>query len=186
MNMDGKMKAQTYFNNLSSIIEQIDYGDVDRIADTIEKAVNAGNWVFTCGNGGSALTASHFITDWAKMRWVNNKQKFKGMCLNDNIGMLTAYANDLSYSDCFQEPLSNYANKGDILICVSGSGNSSNVVKAAERAKELGVTTIALVGFDGGLLKKTADITVHVNSDDMQFCEDIHLSIGHVLMKQIC
>ena len=180
------MNSETYISNFTDVLAQLDPTSIDKVAETLSSAINRGGWIFTCGNGGSASTASHYITDWGKMSWVNKNVPFKGMCLNDNVGMITAYGNDLSYSDIFCESISNYGSPDDILICVSGSGNSKNVVKATQRANDLGLHTIAIVGYDGGVLKQTAKTCVHVPSFDMQFCEDIHLMIGHIIMKKLC
>ena len=180
------MRAEEYITDISDVMRQLDYDTIDKVADILSSAINRGSWIFTCGNGGSASTASHFITDWSKMSWVNNNVPFKSMCLNDNLGMITAYGNDLSYSDIFCESISNYGSRNDVLVCVSGSGNSENVVKATIRANKLGLHTIAVVGYDGGALKSVAKTCVHVPSFDMQFCEDIHLMVGHIIMKKLC
>ena len=172
-----------------SLIECIERTDKQRLMDAIrviKDSVNRGRWIFTCGNGGSASTASHYVTDWAKMRFVNKGQKFKALCLSDNIGMLTAYGNDLSYDEIFDNTLENYSEPGDVLVLVSGSGNSANVLKAAAKAHEVGVTTICVVGFDGGKLAKMCDYVVHYPINDMQICEDLHLSFGHLVMKEVC
>ena len=142
--------------------------------------------MFTCGNGGSASTASHYVTDWGKMRFVNKELKFKSLCLSDNIGMLTAYGNDISYNNIFDYSLSNYGSEGDVLVAVSGSGNSENVVNAVKKAKELGIITICVVGYDGGALSDICDHVIHFEVNDMQICEDLHLSFGHVVMKALC
>ena len=180
------MDANQYFAKLSDSIKKIPFERIDTAVEIIRDAVEKQKWVFTCGNGGSASTASHYITDWGKMRLVNKGLNFKALCLSDNIGMLTAYANDISFEDIFNYPLSNYASEGDILIAVSGSGNSQNVVNAVKRAKDLGLTTICVVGYDGGKLAQICDHVVHFQIDDMQICEDLHLSFGHIVMKALC
>ena len=178
--------ATDYYAKLTKTLINMDTSTIELAIKKIESTVNAGNWIFTCGNGGSASTASHFVTDWGKMRWVNKKQKLKAMCLSDNIGMLTAYGNDLSYKSIFSEAVSNYGSKNDLLILISGSGNSENIIEAAQRAKNLGMSTISIVGFDGGKLKDLTDICVHYPVHDMQISEDLHLSFGHIVMKHIC
>jgi D-sedoheptulose 7-phosphate isomerase len=180
------MKSRKYMDALSSAAKTCDVIAIDNAVDVIKQAVETGKTIFTCGNGGSAYTASHYVTDWGKMRLVNKGLPFRAFCLSDNIGMLTAYANDLDYESVFDQSLLNYAKKGDVLILVSGSGNSNNVVNAAKKAIEIGLTTIAVVGFNGGLLKSLCDHCVHFEVNDMQLAEDLHLSFGHIVMKAIC
>lgn len=181
-----KMQTSKYYDLLKVTIDKTDYSQIDLAVDMIRSTIANGNWVFTCGNGGSALTASHFVTDWGKMKWVNQKKQFKTMCLSDNVGMVTAYSNDISYADTFSESLGNYGSDGDLLVLISGSGNSVNVVNAAIRARELGIKTIGVLGFSGGSLKSICDIAVHFPVDDMQVSEDLHLSFGHIVMKALC
>ena len=113
-------------------------------------------------------------------------KRFNGICLSDNIGLVTAYANDLSYNDIFSEQVKNLMLSDDLLITVSGSGNSENVVRATEVANELGITTLAITGYDGGRLKEISDHSVWIKSFDMQICEDAHVVFGHLVMKAIC
>lgn len=180
------MKSLDYMNFLVDAAKSSDKKAIDIAVNVIRDAVEAGKTVFTCGNGGSASTASHYVTDWSKMRLVNKSKPFKAYCLSDNIGMLTAYANDLSYENIFDQSLLNYSREGDILILVSGSGNSKNLINAAHKATELGVITIGVLGFDGGVLKTLCDYNVHFEVNDMQIAEDLHLSFGHIVMKAIC
>lgn len=180
------MEIKKYYNTYQETIESMDIANINLAIEKIRQTIDNGNWVFTCGNGGSATTASHYATDWGKMRWVNKKKQFKVACLADNVGMLTAYGNDISYDSVFAESLSNYGSSGDLLILVSGSGNSKNMLEAATRAKELNINTISLVGYDGGMLKEMCDISVHYPVNDMQISEDLHLSFGHLVMKHIC
>lgn len=180
------MTVKDYIYELSHALKQIPVDSIELAIDEIGKVVQNGNAIFTCGNGGSALTASHFVTDWSKMSWTNKGKPFRAYCLSDNIGMLTAYSNDISYADVFAENLKNYASPGDMLIVVSGSGNSENVIRAIDAAKKLSIRTIALSGFDGGKVNHLADTSVHVPIHDMQIVEDLHLSFGHMVMKSLC
>jgi len=154
--------------------------------DLVQRAFEAGTQIITCGNGGSAYAASHFITDWNKMVNLATGRKFRGISLCDNIGIVTAFANDLSYEEVFAGQLKAILSPGDLVLAVSGSGNSKNVVKAVEYANQAGADTLALVGYDGGTLKKIAKHHVWVPSFDMQLCEDVHLMFGHMVMKQLC
>lgn len=152
----------------------------------VRRAFDAGKQIITCGNGGSAYAASHYITDWNKMVNLATGRKFRGISLCDNIGIVTAFANDLSYDDVFAGQLKAILDAGDLVIAVSGSGNSRNVVKAIEYANQAGAETLAVVGYDGGTLKKIAKHSVWVPSFDMQLCEDVHLMFGHMVMKSLC
>ena len=154
--------------------------------DLVRRAFDAGKQIITCGNGGSAYAASHYITDWNKMVNLATGRKFRGISLCDNIGIVTAFANDVSYEDVFAGQLKAILDAGDLVIAVSGSGNSRNVVKAVEYANQAGAETLAVVGYDGGTLKKIAKHSVWVPSFDMQLCEDVHLMFGHMVMKSLC
>ncbi len=180
------MEPLKYFSELKLAIQKAPIDAINAAIKEIQIAIDDGKNVFVCGNGGSALTASHYVTDWGKMRWVNKNKQFKVFCLSDNVGMLTAYSNDVSYHDVFSEALKNYGASGDVLIVVSGSGNSENVVKALATASEMGVITIGVSGFLGGKVKEFADISVHFEVSDLQIVEDLHLSFGHIVMKQLC
>jgi D-sedoheptulose 7-phosphate isomerase len=180
------VKAANYFELLSRTAQNAPNEAIGEAIDLITNAADGKQSIFVCGNGGSALTASHFVTDLAKMYWVNKKSQLKAFCLSDNIGMLTAYANDLSYDDVFSEPLQNYGTKGDLLIVISGSGNSENVVRALKTAKKLEMNSIGVSGFSGGHVKELSDVSVHFPVDDMQIAEDLHLSFVHIVMKQLC
>ena len=175
-----------YFNSLTAISSKINKKEIINAASIILSKVKKKNNIFTMGNGGSAHNASHFITDWSKMASVTSGIKVRGFCLNDNNGLITAYSNDISFSDIFSGQLKYLMNKDDLVIAISGSGNSQNVLKAIEYANTNGATTMAFVGFDGGKLKNLAQNVIHVPSNDMQICEDIHLSIGHIIMKFLC
>ena len=113
----------------------------------------------------------------------NRNLNIKSLC--DNVGILTAYSNDMSYEDVFSEQVRAYGKRGDLLVLVSGSGNSANLIKANQMAKKMGIKTLAVVGYDGGKLKNICDNYVHVPSFDMQICEDIHLIFGHIVMKHL-
>ena len=117
------------------------------------------------------------------MFYEQHGKQLKAFCLCDNVNFLTAYANDICFEQIFAKGLMAYGSHSDILISVSGSGNSQNVVNALHTAKDLGIKTISIVGYDGGAVKKLTDLCIHVPSFDMQLCEDLHLSFGHWIMK---
>ena len=154
--------------------------------ELVRRTFDAGKQIITCGNGGSAYAASHYITDWNKMVNLATGRKCRGISLCDNIGIVTAFANDVSYDEVFAGQLKAILDAGDLVIAVSGSGNSRNVVKAVEYANQAGAETLAVVGYDGGTLKRIAKHHVWVPSFDMQLCEDVHLMFGHMVMKALC
>ncbi len=154
--------------------------------DLIKATYEAGKKIVTCGNGGSASTASHYITDWNKMVNLATGNKFRGISLCDNIGLITAYGNDLSYDEIFSGQAKAILDEGDLLVAISGSGNSTNVIKAVEYANSIGALTLAIVGYDGGKLMPLAQHSVWVPSMDMQLCEDVHFMFGHLVMKSLC
>jgi D-sedoheptulose 7-phosphate isomerase len=150
--------------------------------NVLEEARLNNKKIFICGNGGSAATASHFCCDFNKGVSENLTHKYNFECLSDNVPTMMAIANDISYDEVFRMPLKNKMGKGDILIGISGSGNSKNVVNAIEYANEIGNTTISIVGYDGGRMKSISDYTIHVNINDMQIAEDVHMILDHMIM----
>ena len=154
--------------------------------DLVNAKFQAGKQIITCGNGGSAYTASHYVTDWNKMVNLATGRKFRGLSLCDNLGMVTAFANDVAYDEIFAGQLKGILDPDDLVIAISGSGNSPNVVKAVEYANQAGADTLAVVGYDGGTLKRVAKHSVWVPSFDMQLCEELHLMFGHMVMKALC
>ena len=178
--------SQIYLKKLSTLILKVDTNEMDQCLKCIKKAWERNCQIFTLGNGGSAMTAMHFITDWSKMVFLNTGKSFNGRTLVDNIGLITAYANDVSYADVFSEQLKNLLRKDDLVIAISGSGNSENVIRAIDYANSIGAVTIGLSGFDGGRLKQKAKYNFWVNSNDMQLIEDIHAIFGHIVMQDLC
>jgi D-sedoheptulose 7-phosphate isomerase len=154
--------------------------------DMIKAAFESGNKIITCGNGGSASTASHYITDWNKMVNLATGKKFRGVCLCDNVGLITAYGNDLAYEDVFAGQIDALMDEGDLLVAVSGSGNSPNIIKAIEAARRASGKVLGVIGYDGGKMMPMCDHSVWVQSFDMQLCEDVHLMFGHMVMKTLC
>ncbi len=173
---------RTYLNEEIEVLSKLDEQEISTVMNVLEETRLTGNRVFICGNGGSAATASHFTCDFNKGISYSQTVKYNFECLNDNIPMLMAIANDISYDDIFSEPLKNKMHKEDVLLAISGSGNSKNVVKAVEYAKSIGATTIGLVGYSGGKVKELCDYCIHVNIDNMQIVEDVHMVMDHVMM----
>lgn len=158
---------------------------VKKVADIIKVARDEGSTVFTFGNGGSGSTAVHFTSDLMKTAIKSNTKRIRAISLNDNMPLTTAWANDSSYDRVFQEPLENLMKSGDVVIAISASGNSKNVLNAIEFARLNGGTTVGLTGFDGGALKGKVAVPVIVPSNDMLRIEDTHLLICHLLVRLI-
>lgn len=177
---------ENYISTHHEIFKKIDINAYNAASDLIVNKIKNNKKIITCGNGGSASTASHFITDWNKMYNIATKEKFRGICLCDNIGLITAYGNDINYDEVFAGQLDAVMDEGDLLIVVSGSGNSPNIISAIKKAHEIGGSVIGVLGYDGGRAISLCDEVFHVPSWDMQLCEDIHLSFGHLVMKRIC
>jgi D-sedoheptulose 7-phosphate isomerase len=184
--MKTEFSLEAYKNAHHKVFSSLDFESIYFAINLIKSHYKNGSKIITCGNGGSASTASHYITDWQKMVYLATGEKFRGFSLVDNIGLITAYANDVSYDDVFSGQVGSVMNPGDLLICVSGSGNSKNTIKAIEEAKKLQCTTLSIVGYDGGQMKAISDYNVHIKSFDMQVCEDFHLMFGHWVMKSLC
>jgi D-sedoheptulose 7-phosphate isomerase len=180
-----KSHARGYLSRLSQLLATIDADEIDNGVEVIRKAWHDGRQILTMGNGGSAMTALHFITDWNKGVFSFTGRPFRGRSLVDNMGMISAYANDVSYADVFVEQLRNIAAPPDLVMAISGSGNSENVVRAIHYANDIGCETLALVGFSGGRLKDVARHVVWTRVDDMQLAEDVHAVFGHIVMRAL-
>jgi D-sedoheptulose 7-phosphate isomerase len=170
-----------YRTKLTGALDTIDLTAVGRAIDILRDARDNERHVFVCGNGGSASTASHFVCDMVKGASFNRESRFRIMALTDSIPTITAYSNDVSYECIFEEQMKNFANKGDVLIAISGSGNSPNVVRATEYANSIGCRTIALTGRDGGKLGRAAELEIRVRDSHMGRIEDGHLIICHMM-----
>ncbi|MGI0156385.1 MAG: D-sedoheptulose-7-phosphate isomerase [Thermoplasmata archaeon] len=154
---------------------------IERIVPVLLAARAADRTIYFFGHGGSASTASHFVVDIGKATIRGDHRRFKCVGLVDNVETLTAWANDTSYARVFSEQLRNLAVKGDVLVAITGSGNSPNVLEAVQVAKELGLATVGLTGLGGGKLKGMVDVPVVVPSQSMQHTEDVHLLVCHLL-----
>ena len=177
--------AAGYLRQLKRLLDQIDSQPVDALADRIFQAHCDGQQVFVFGNGGSAYTASHFVTDLVKTAAVEGCSHLRAMSLVDNYGLTTALGNDIDYDETFLFPLAAYARPGDVAIAISGSGNSPNVVKACRWARNNGLTVAALTGFTGGRIAKLCHLHIHVPSDNYGLIEDLHLSVGHMISQAL-
>lgn len=180
MNYISKLKE--YCEREIAVINNLNMNSINQVMNILETARLEEKNIFICGNGGSAATASHYCCDFNKGVSEKQEKKYNFECLNDNIPTLMAISNDIGYEEIFRFPLKNKMKSGDILIGISGSGNSKNVVNAMEYAKSIGGTTIAIVGYSGGKMKKIADYNIHVNINNMQISEDIHMMLDHMMM----
>jgi D-sedoheptulose 7-phosphate isomerase len=168
----------------TALLEAIDHIDTSRVEKAIEwfhQARDGSKNIFVCGNGGSASTASHFTCDIVKGASHNRPMRFRIMALADSLATLTAYSNDVGFDSVFVEQLKNFAQSGDLVMCISGSGNSPNVVRAMEYANSIGCKTIALTGRDGGKLGPMAQLNIHVPVPHMGRIEDAHMVVCHMI-----
>jgi D-sedoheptulose 7-phosphate isomerase len=174
---------KNYLNELQNTISSLNSAEIDNFLDVLMNAYNNGSTIFIFGNGGSAATASHFATDLNKGISYGLEKRFRVMALTDNFSTVSAYSNDTSYDDVFVEQMKNFIKPGDLVIGISGSGNSKNVIKAIEYANSHGNPTVGITGYDGGKLRQIANHSVNANIKDMQISEDIHMILGHLTMK---
>ena len=175
-----------YIDRITATLADLDTVALENGVRLVEQAWRRGSQIITLGNGGSAMTALHFITDWNKSVFLAGGRKFRGRSLVDNMGLISAYSNDISYQDVFLEQLKNIAEPGDLVIAISGSGNSENVIRAVTYANEIGCETLGLCGYSGGRLKQIANHSIWVAVNDMQLSEDVHAMFGHMVMQALC
>jgi D-sedoheptulose 7-phosphate isomerase len=178
--------SEDYFHRLTTVIDKIDRRALDVGVRMISDAWERGSQIITLGNGGSAMTALHFVTDWGKMVPLATGLPLYARSLVDNVGMLTAYANDISFADIFSEQLRNILRPRDLVVAISASGNSENVVRAVQYANDNGGQTVGLCGFAGGRLRDIVHHPIWIASNDMQLCEDAHTIFGHIVMQALC
>ena len=183
---DYKSNISSYLKRHNEAVELMSVDDINDLMNVLVEARDSKKTIFIMGNGGSGATASHFAGDFNKGASFNKEKKFRFICLNDNIPTLMAYANDSSYGEIFVGPLKNFMEEGDVVIGISGSGNSANVVKALEWANANGGITVGITGYDGGIVKKISHHNVHVPIHDMQITEDLHMMLDHCMMQIIC
>lgn len=174
-------RIQKYITHLQGVLERLKLEDVRQSIDVIMEAYHANKQIFVIGNGGSASTASHLACDLGKGTSVAGKPRFRVISLTDNVATMTAWSNDVAYEDVFVEQLKNLVNPGDVVIGISASGNSENVIRAMQHAVDMGCQTIGWSGFGGGKLATICDVNVVVDSDQYGPVEDVHLILNHVL-----
>jgi D-sedoheptulose 7-phosphate isomerase len=173
--------VNSYLSQVSVVLSKIPLEKLERVVCCIEAARWMGQVVFICGNGGSAATAIHFASDLAKGALAANKPPIKARALCENISLMTAWSNDVSYDDVFTKCMCAWIKPKDVLIAISGSGNSKNILNAVDMARGMGVTTIGFTGFDGGKLKNKVDICITIPCYSMEQVEDVHLLLCHLI-----
>jgi len=176
----------SYFNYLKEIFEKIDVSEVKAFVETILAARENSSTIFFIGNGGSAATASHFANDLA-FGTNEYKKPFKVMSITDNVPVLTSLGNDYGYDEIFVRQLRVYAKEGDLLVAISASGNSQNIIKAFEYSSTSGIKTIAISAFNGGKMKDMADQVVHIPTEDKEYgpAEDMHMILDHLVSNYL-
>lgn len=178
-------KARAYLDEMSTLLDRLDTDAIDRLADWLFDAWKDDHQIIVFGNGGSAYTASHFVTDIVKTAWIEGQRRLRALSIVDNFGLTTALGNDIHYDQSLVFPLESYGRPGDVAIAISGSGNSPNVVLACEWAKANGMKLACLSGFGGGKIGSLADLHINIPSDNYGLIEDLHLSIGHMITQAL-
>jgi D-sedoheptulose 7-phosphate isomerase len=179
-------KIKKYINDLKAALQLKGMNQVPILAVALQEAWRNGRCVYLCGNGGSAGNAIHLANDLIYGVGLNHGLGIRVEALSANSAVITCLGNDLGYDDIFSHQLKVKAKKDDVLIVLSGSGNSQNVVKAIEVGNEIGVKTFAILGYDGGRCKEIAQFPIHFAIDDMQISEDLQLIVGHMCMQWLC
>ena len=181
--MDFSQDIRNYIELEKKILDSLDIACLDAAMKLIQEAYREERTIYIFGNGGSSATASHYQNDFNKGLSERLDKKFHMVCLNNDLPTIMAVANDISFDEVFRYQLRGHIKRGDIVIALSGSGNSKNVINAVLYVKEQGNKVIGLCGYDGGRLKRLSDIAVHVEIDNMQITEDIHMVLDHLMMS---
>jgi len=181
--VDFKKDIQAYYEKEEKIIKSFNVDELNEAMNALLEAYNKEATIYVFGNGGSSATASHMMVDFNKGACSEVEKRFHFVCLNDNIPTLMAIGNDIGFENVFYYQLENKLTKNDVILAISGSGNSHNIIKAVEYAKQQGVKIIGMTGYDGGKLDKLSDYHLHAPIDDMQITEDIHMSFDHMMMQ---
>lgn len=175
-----------YLDEERRVAESLDKEAINDAMNTLVDAAKRGASIYVMGNGGSAATASHFVCDFAKGVYLGAGLPFNMHCLSDNTPIVTAISNDIGYEDVFEFQLRDKVQEGDLVLAISGSGNSENVIRAVEYAKAHGAVIVGMTGYSGGRLLGLSDYSLHVPVDNMQIVEDIHMMFDHLIMYTLC
>ena len=180
---DYRKEIAVYIDHEVETLRALDKDSINDALNLLLETIEKGNTVFVFGNGGSSATASHFQNDFNKGVSEHTEKKFNFLCLNDNVATVMAVANDIGFEEVFRFQLRGHIKPGDVVLAISGSGNSKNVINAVEYAKEQGCRVIGLTGFGGGKLRQLADVSLHAPINSMQITEDIHMIFDHLMMS---
>ena len=180
---DYRKEIAAYIDHEVETLRALDKDAINDALNLLLETMEKGNTVFVFGNGGSSATASHFQNDFNKGVSEHTEKKFNFLCLNDNVATVMAVANDIGFEEVFRFQLRGHIKPGDVVLAISGSGNSKNVINAVEYAKEQGCRVIGLTGFGGGKLRQLADVSLHAPINSMQITEDIHMIFDHLMMS---
>ena len=182
-----KEHIENYIEKLSAALRLEDMGKVATLCETMQEAWRSGRNIYLCGNGGSAGNAIHLANDFIYGAGLkDNGFGMKVEALSANAAVITCLANDIGYENIYSQQLKVKAQRGDVLVVLSGSGNSPNIVKALETGNSMGMKTFAILGYSGGRCKAIAQFPIHFEIDDMQIAEDLQLVVGHICMQWLC
>lgn len=181
--VDYRNQIKDYLKYEVETIQHLDIDQINAALNLLLETFENGNTVYVFGNGGSSSTASHFQNDFNKGVSEHTEKKFNFLCLNDNVATVMAVANDIGFEEVFRFQLQGHIRPGDVVMAISGSGNSKNVINAVEYAKQQGNKIIGLTGFGGGKLKELSDVSLHVPINSMQVTEDVHMIFDHLMMS---
>jgi Phosphoheptose isomerase len=175
----------SYIDDIKQSIDNLDKDIIEKVINKIFEAYKENKQIFIMGNGGSASTSSHFACDLGKGTIIEEKPRFRVMSLNDNMAIITAFSNDYGYDHVFAEQLKNLVNSEDIVIAISASGNSNNIIEGIKYAKEKGAYIIGFSGFKGGKLKDISNLCLHVENSNYGQVEDIHMFLSHMISQNV-
>jgi D-sedoheptulose 7-phosphate isomerase len=176
---------KSYLAQLKSVLDSVDIRQIEDVIQAFETAYLNDRTIFICGNGGSIATAAHWVCDFSKGTISAGKRRLRMFSLGDNMSMLTAYANDESYEHIFSGPIKTYVREGDVVVIISASGNSPNVLEAARAAVDVNAVTVGLIGFGGGKLAKMVDHPIVVQCGEYGPVEDLHIILDHIISSYI-
>ena len=182
---DANGYVDAYFSQVSEAAASVDRAKVEQAAAILTKAFTAGSMIYSCGNGGSAAIANHLVCDHCKLVQTDTDLTPRIVSLSTTVEMITAIGNDISYDEIFSYQLGSLAVPNDVLITISSSGDSENIVRAAQLAKKIGMPVISMTGFSGGRSAEIADVNLHVTADNYGVIEDVHQSLMHLLAQYV-
>ncbi len=181
--MDFRNGIHDYYEREKQVFDALDPNEFNTALNALLRHYDNEDTIYVIGNGGSSATANHMVCDFNKGISLSLSKPFHVVSLTDNIPSVMAYGNDVGFEDVFYLPLKQWLKPSDMVIAISGSGNSHNVIKAVTYAKKIGAEILGLEGYDGGKLKAIADINIHAKVNDMQIAEDVHMTFVHVAMQ---